>query len=110
MGRRNSKRRLNRRDAGLKSVVKPTPIGIVSATAAVGSITIVFNQPVSLNGIPKYPDNNGAMPTAASLTNPTTLVLTYGLGPEATGITVPAEEPAIRNASGGFVSPTSVDV
>jgi hypothetical protein len=111
MNARNAKRNNSvRRTGGLRNIARPTPIGIVSAVAAASVVTITFNQPVSLKGIPQYPNNTGQMPTSAVLTTPTVLSLTYPLGPEATGITIPAEDAAIRNASGGFVSPTSVTV
>jgi hypothetical protein len=39
------------------------------------------------------------------------LELTYpALSPVATSITVPGEDPAIRNSSGGYVTPVTVDV
>lgn len=112
MGRRNVKRRNSvRRDGGLKNVARPTPIGIVSTTQAGDDVTIVFNQPVSLNGIPQFLKNGTIPPTAASLSAPNTLVLTYPTaGPIATNVAIPAEEPAVRNSSGGFVSPTTVTV
>src|SRR5688572_26739447 len=111
IGRKNVKRRNSvRRDGGLRNIARATPIAITSATATGTLVTLVFNQFVSLKGIPQYPNNNGALPVSATMLNPTTLQLAYGLGPEATGINVPAEDPAIRNSSGGFVSPTSVDV
>ena len=106
--------RKNRRSRRLSGQTRPMQreiaVEIENATAAANVVTIIFDQPVSLKGIPQYPNNNGALPTSASLSNPTTLVLTYPIGPEATGITVPSEDPAIRNSSGGYVTPVSVDV
>jgi hypothetical protein len=44
--------------------------------------------------------------TAASMTNPTTLSLTFSAAiTTATELNIPFEEPAIRSVSGGFVSP-----
>ena len=85
MGARNVKRRNSlRRDGGLKNVARPTPIAITSAAAAGTSVTLTFNQFVSLKGIPQFKNQSGVFPTSATLTNPTTLVLTYpALSPEA---------------------------
>ena len=108
---RAKKNRRSRRLSGQqRPMQREIAVEIESATAATNVVTIIFDQPVSLNGIPQYPNNNGALPTAATLTNPLTLELTYPAGPEATGITVPSEDPAIRNSSGGYVTPVSVDV
>ena len=52
VGHRNIKRRAGRREVGTRNVVRPTPIGISSVTKAAAVMTIVFNQPVSLKGIP----------------------------------------------------------
>jgi hypothetical protein len=70
-------------------------------------MTIAFNQPVTCNGIPAYTTNlSGVHTTAASMTNPTTLSLTFSAAiTTATELNIPFEEPAIRSVSGGFVSP-----
>ena len=65
IGRRNVKRRNSRRNAGTRNLARPTPIGIASATKAGSVITIVFNQPVSLKGVPQYTTNLPGV-TAAS--------------------------------------------
>ena len=111
------KRRPNR-PKGLNSFPRPMqreiPVSIVSVTAAGDDVTIVFNQIVNLNGIPQYLKNGSIAPIAAELTAPNTLVLTYPtpVGPPvpATSIAVPGEEPGIRSATGGYVTPTTVDV
>jgi hypothetical protein len=104
----------NVRSRRLSGTARPmqteVPIGIMSATTSGSDVILVFNQFVSLKGIPQYPNSNGAMPAAASMANPTTLVLTYPVGPAATGITIPGADPSIRNASGGYVSPTAFPV
>ena len=55
-------------------------------------------------------DSSLALSTAASLTAPNTILLTYPAGAEATDISISAEDPAIRNSTGGFVTPTSLAV
>src|SRR5688572_23026991 len=109
IGRRNTKNRPNRRDGGTRTVARPTPIGITSVTKAAAVMTIVFNQPVTLRGVPQYTTNlAGITAIGASLTNPTTLSLTFSATvATATELRIPSEEPAIRNSSGGFVSPST---
>ena len=59
-------------------MTRPIPIGITSATKITTTMTIVFNQAVSLTGVPAYTTNlAGVTATAVSMTNPTTLVLTF---------------------------------
>ncbi|MGH7178723.1 MAG: hypothetical protein ACREJC_15200, partial [Tepidisphaeraceae bacterium] len=109
MGRQGTKHRRNRRMSGQNNrPQRPTPIGIVSAAyTGATQLDIVFNQPVSLNGIPQFPRTGGTLPTAAQLTSPTSVRLTYPAGgPAPSGLSVPADDPAIRNTSGGFVTPS----
>src|SRR5204862_202256 len=77
-----------------------------NATKAAAVLTITFNQPVSLAGIPAYTTNlAGITPVLASMTNPTTLSLTFSATvATATSLVVPFEEGAVRNPSGGFVN------
>jgi len=83
-----------------------TPVRIASVAKAAAVMTIVFNQPVVLKGIPQYTTNlAGVTPIAASMTNPTTLSLTFSATvATATTLNIPFEDPGIRNAVGGFVA------
>jgi hypothetical protein len=111
--RRTIKHRANRKKKQRANRPQPTsPIGIVSATPALEVMTIVFDQPVMLNGVPQYTtDVGGASPVSAALTNPTTLALTFDADVAlATVVNIPHEEPAVRNASGGFVTPRTFPV
>jgi hypothetical protein len=107
-----TKSRPNRRPRTLSGEKRPMqfqiPIDIVSAEWDDTELTIVFNQTVRLSGIPQYAGTGGLMPTAATMTAPNTLVLTYpDAGKGAPSVTIPSEEPAIRNTSGGYVTPSS---
>jgi hypothetical protein len=106
---RNKQHRASRRKNNTNRPVPTVPIGIVSVTKATTTMTIVFNQPVSLKGIPQYTTNlAGVTPISAALTAPSTLSLTFSASiATATTLNIPAEEPAIRNSSGGFVSPST---
>jgi hypothetical protein len=101
MNHRNAKNRASR-----KMSSKPTPITVVNATKVAAVLTITFNQPVSLTGIPQYLTNlSGPTPILASMTSPTVLSLTFSATvATATSLVVPFEEGAIRNASGGYVN------
>jgi hypothetical protein len=89
--------------------VPATPIGIVSVAKASAVMTIVFDQPVALKGVPKYTtDLPGVTAISAVLTGPATLALTFSATvATATTLNIPSEEPAVRNSSGGYVSPST---
>ena len=89
-----------------------TPVRITNATAAASVLTITFDQPVILKGVPKYTtDIAGATAVSAAMTNPTTLALTFSAAvATATEVTIPFEDPGIRNAVGGFVADTTFPV
>jgi hypothetical protein len=72
-------------------------------------MTIVFDQPVALKGVPKYTtDLPGVTAISAVLTGPATLALTFSATiATATTLNIPSEEPAVRNSSGGYVSPST---
>jgi len=89
---------------------QPTiPISITDVNAAGSVLTIDFNQSVALSGVPQYTtDVAGASPLSAELTSPTQLELTFSASvAAATEVNIPYEDPAIRNANGGFVFPST---
>jgi hypothetical protein len=88
------------------------PVGISSIAKSGSVATIVFDQPVNLNGLPAYTTSVvGVHATAASLTGMNTLLLTFsGAITAATTLTIPFGDPAIRNASGGFAIPGTFPV
>jgi hypothetical protein len=106
IGRRSGKSRRNR---GNRLAPLATPIGIASVTKSGSVMTIVFNQAVTLSGVPQYTTNiAGANPLSAALTAPTTVAVTFSAAvATATTVNIPHEDPAIRNTSGGFVSPST---
>lgn len=105
--KKSARHSTSRRKNGVNRPVPTVPIGIVSVTKNLAVMTIVFNQPISLKGIPAYTTNLPAVtPISASLASPTTLTLTFSATvATATTLNIPAEDPAIRNSSGGFVTP-----
>jgi hypothetical protein len=84
-----------------------TPISAVSVAVTAEAIAFTFNQPVILDGVPQYlTDVAGALPISAARTSPTVVTVTYGAFVDGgTKVTIPFEDPAVRNASGGFVCP-----
>jgi hypothetical protein len=106
LGRRQVKHRAPRRKNGPNRPAPATPVNVVSATKTGSTLAVVLSQPASLKGLPAYTTNvSGLTVTAASLTNPTTLSLTFsGALTTATSLIVPFEEPAIRSASGGYLT------
>jgi hypothetical protein len=106
--KRVPKRRPSRRKNNMANRPQPTsPIQIVSATKALTVLTITFNQPVALSGVPQYEVVGvvGATPVSAAMTSATVLTVTYSVSiATATAVNIPYEEKAIRNASGGFVA------
>jgi hypothetical protein len=91
---------------------KTTPIKVESASAALAVLTVTFDQPVSLNGVPQYTtDVVGATAESAVMTSPTTIDITFSASvAAATALNIPYEEPAVRNSSGGFVSTSTFPV
>ena len=95
--------------------VKPTqqtPVRVLSVSAAASVLTVVFDQPVILKGVPQYTtDIAGATPVSAEQTNATTLELTFSAAiATATSVTIPFQDPGIRSAVGGFVADSTFPV
>jgi hypothetical protein len=81
-----------------------TPLVPSVGTPAADVVTITFNQPVVLSGTPAWFDTSTPSITVNSATRPTptTVVLTFNTAPTA-AISVPFEDPSIRNMIGGYV-------
>src|SRR5688500_4567499 len=97
---------VRRRPLGVTNPQATTPITVTAATAAGSVLTVTFDRPVTLSGVPKYTTTvAGATATSAEQTGPTTVEVTFSASvAAATALMIPYEEPAVRNASGGFVS------
>ena len=107
----NRNRGSRRRNGGNRPM--PTAAIVVTAVAKAGSVlTLTFDQPVSLDGLPKYTTNlAGVMPISAVKTGPTAVAVTFSAAvTTATTLNIPYEEPAVRNSSGGFVSTSTFPV
>ena len=113
IGRRPRKNRSSRRKNPAQTVpLSTTPIAVTGATALGTVLTITFDQPVSLNGVPAYTtDVVGATALSAVMTGMNTIAVTFSATvAAATEVRIPYEEPAVRNGSGGFVSTSTFPV
>ena len=81
-----------------------TPISITDVTPG-DTTTVTFDQAVILKGVPQWPNNSAHMPLTAVLTAPDVLTLTFPAPDTTTAITVPFEDPGVRNGAGGYVLP-----
>lgn len=82
-----------------------TPLVPTLGAHSTNSITLTFAEPVVLKGIPNY--SNGSITiNAATRPTPNTVQL-VGSGNFISSIplTIPFEDPAIRNMAGGYVQP-----
>ncbi len=85
----------------------------VTAVTALGAVlTVTYDQPVSLNGVPAYTtDIVGATASSAVMVGMNTIAITFDAKiATATEVRIPYEEPAVRNGSGGFVSTSTFPV
>ena len=113
IGRRPRKNRSSRRKNSMQTnPLSTTPIAVTGATALGTVLTITFDQPVSLNGVPAYTtDVVGATALSAAMTGMNTIAVTFSATvAAATEVRIPYEEPAVRNGSGGFVSTSTFPV
>jgi hypothetical protein len=113
IGRRPRANRASRRKNPVVNVPQPTAAIKVSSASASGSVlTVEFDQVIGLSGTPKYTtDVAGADAVSAVQTSPTTIEITFDAAvAAATAVLIPYEEPAVRNASGGFVSTSTFPV
>ena len=104
-----AKKRKNVRSRKLSGQQRPqefgVPVMIVSANASTTVLTVTFDQPVVLKGVPKFSvDVASTNPVSAVLTSPTTVAVTFNASiAAATTMTIPSQDGAIRNRAGGYV-------
>ena len=82
------------------------PILIIQADIAGTVLTLHFDQTVSLNGLPQIrADEIDASPVSATQTFARVIAITFDNSIEgAAALNVVFQDPAIRNASGGYVT------
>jgi hypothetical protein len=86
------------------------PILIVGSSIAGAVLTLTFDQPVSLSGVPKFTTDLGeVVPVGAAKTAQSVVAITFSAPVTgAVNLNVGFRDPAIRNASGGYVTSDSV--
>ena len=101
-----------RAKASANAPQKTNPIKVTACSAATTVVTVTFDQPIALTGVPAYTtDVVGATALSAVLTSPNVLAITFSASvAAATAQNIPYEEPAVRNSSGGFVSTSTFPV
>ena len=101
-----------RRNIGVTRPQPTAPIKITAATKGTTELTVTFDQVVMLDGVPQLVTDVAAVTAESAVqTSPTTIVVTFSASiAAATEVQIPYEEPAIRNASGGFVSTSTFPV
>ncbi len=80
-----------------------TPIAISSFSHSTVTGTVTFNQPVILTGVPAWVDSAAHTPVSAVMTSPTVMTIVFS-GTITTPVTIPFEDPAIRNSAAGYVN------
>ena len=88
---------------------RPTQVRIVSAAKSNDVLTLTFDQPVVLKGIPAYTtDLAGVTALSAEATSLNVVEITFSAAiATATTLTIPVADAAIRNKVGGFVADTT---
>jgi hypothetical protein len=89
-----------------------TPVLITGVAKATNVMTLTFNVPVRLDGTPAFTTNlAGVTAVSAVLTAPNAVAITFSAAiTTATALFIGYRDPAIRGASGGYVSSTQFPV
>jgi hypothetical protein len=85
-------------------LTRRTPITVVSVVISGNDAVFTFDQDVILKGSPGYTSANSKTVTGADKTGIAEVTVHYDSAPTAP-FTVPFEDPAVRNAAAGYVTP-----
>jgi len=90
----------------LREKASAAPIYITATSVMGAGLTLTFDQPVLLRGTPAIATNvAGAVPVVAHQASPTRIVIIFSsVLTGATTLDLPWRDPAIRSASGGYVT------
>jgi len=94
---------------------RPRPVSPIYITNVLGAgsvLTLTFDQPVSLSGVPKFAtDLAGPVAVSAAKTGADTVAITMSASIVGSSfVKIPFRDPAIRNSSGGYVTSDSVPI
>lgn len=98
------RRKANIGPGGDNRIGTRTPIIPEFGMPSTTHVTVTFNTPVILAGIPAIFDTSSPTitVTSAASVSPTEVALTFNANPTV-GVTWPFEDPAVRNMIGGYV-------
>ena len=101
-----------KRHRGRNKPTQPTALRVMSAVAATTNLTVMFNGPVVLRGVPGWTtDVVGATCVSATSPSPNVVVAVFSASiAAATEMIIPVADPAVRNKVGGFVADTTFPV
>lgn len=91
---------------GENQVTRRTPLVPTLTDVDVATLTVDFDSPIVVSGVPAIIDNGKATThtTTIETLSPTSVAITFNAAP--TGpLQWPFEDPGIRNAAGGYVQP-----
>lgn len=112
IGPTNTNRRGRRTNPRPNQPQPTTPILITASVAALTVLTLTFDQQVLLNGTPAFTTNlAGASPLSAVKAAPNQVAITFDADISlAATVNIGHRDPAIRNASGGYVTSSVVTI
>lgn len=103
---KNPLRKQRNRRASAREAVRGAPaLSPESVTFLTPAVTVTFDQPVVMRGVPQWPLNSGILPTSATLTDQKVIALTYPTPGTPTGIVVPSEDRSVQAFNGARVAP-----
>jgi len=85
-------------------LTRRTPIAVLNSIWDGNAVVLTFDQPVVFKGIPAWYDANGLFASGGLIVSPGVVRLVFPSAPQSP-LTVPFEDPAIRNSVGGYVVP-----
>ena len=101
----HNRKNRNRRRLPTGTAPRSRAIAPSSVTFSTPSVVLLFDRPIVLSGIPLIETSTGKFPTAAVTTDLHTVTLTYNTPGAPTGVTILANDPAIRGFDGSYVTP-----
>jgi hypothetical protein len=98
--------RIQRNRRGRSKSATPLRLPLVPSVVdfTTPNIDLTFPVPVVLSGVPQFLTNTTKLPVSAVRTSPNIVRLAYDTPGSVTSITVPANDPALRSSTGGYVS------
>lgn len=101
----------NRRPLNAAQQAQPTQMGWGALQISPGTVEIALELPCSITGTPAmFVVNEGGAPSGLIVLDNQHFTLDFGDISPGASISVPAYDPAVRSADGGYMAPISVQV